>query len=167
MAEISHSVLVAYFQNIQINLKGLEDFFRMDLAEVKSSFRSGADFPCLVAESHESDFGDSKPNQTVQNRFFAFTVFYNPEKGNFTEQNEMLDASEKMGLKIIARMKYDSNKPDHFLFNRFKAESVKNHKVGPLFNEQLYGYRFTGEILATQPLVINADDWEDIDSVCS
>ena len=133
MPKITHSTIIDYFKNLSENLKDVKDFFRMDLIEIQSSFRSDADFPCLVVESHENDFSSSKINQTVNDRTFAFTVFYNPEKGNYDEQNTMLDLSEKMGLKIIARMKHDASLPEHILFNRFKQESVRSHKVGPLF----------------------------------
>ena len=139
----------------------------MDLAEIKGAFRSDADLPCLVVESHEGDWDKSKPNQSVNDRAFAFTVYYDPENGNFDEQNDMLGLSEAMGFKIIARMRHDATIKGHILYNKFKVESVRNHKVGPVFNEQLYGYRFTGEISGAQPLIVSADDWTDIDAVCS
>lgn len=167
MSKISHSIIIEYFETTQQNLNGLEDFFRMDLAEIKGAFRSDADLPCLVVESHESDFDKSKHHQTVNDRTFAFTIYYNPENGNFDEQNEMLDASEVMGLKVIARMKHDAANKTHFLFNKFKVSSVRSHKVGPVFNEKLYGYRFTGEILDNDALIINPEDWLDINEVCS
>lgn len=166
MATITHSIIVNYFSDLQKKLNGLEDFFRMDLTEIQGAFRSDADFPCLVVESHQSDLGKSQINHSVNDRSFAFTVFLNPEIGNYSEQNEMLDISEELGFKIIARMRYDATKPDHFLFNRFKVSSVQNQKVGPLFNEHLYGYRFTGEITAAQSLIVNTEDWTDIDEVC-
>ncbi|QQV91394.1 hypothetical protein Leef1_3 [Polaribacter phage Leef_1] len=167
MATISHNSIIAYFKDLQEKLIGLEDFFRIDLAEIKGAFRSDASFPCLVVESHESDLGKSKPNQSVNDRTFAFTVYFNPENGNFDEQNEMLDLSEAFGYKIIARMRHDATIKNHILFNRFKVSEVKNHKVGPVFNERLYGYRFTGEITAQQPLIVSPDDWTDIDLICS
>lgn len=167
MAEISHNSIIAYFKEIQENLIGLEDFFRMDLSEIKGAFRSDANFPCLVVESHESDLGKSKHNQSVNDRSFAFTVYFNPESGNYEEQNQMLDLSEAYGYKIIARMRHDASIKGHILFNRFKVSEVKNHKVGPVFNERLYGYRFTGEITAAQPLIVSPDDWVDIDVVCA
>jgi hypothetical protein len=163
---ISHAVIINYFEDLQKKLNGLNDFFRMDLAEIKSAFRSAASFPCLVVESHESDFGKSKTNQSVNDRTFAFTIYYKPENGNFDEQNEMLDLSEAMGLKIIARMRHDTAIRTHFLFNKFKVETIKNHKVGPVFNERLYGYRFTGEFTAGEPLKVSPEDWSDIDAVC-
>jgi hypothetical protein len=167
MPTISHNIIINYFKEIQENLNGLNDFFRMDLAEIKGAFRSDADFPCLVVESHESDFDKSKHHQTVNDRTFAFTIYYNPENGDFDEQNEMLDSSEAMGLKVIARMKHDAADKTHFLFNKFKVSSVGCHKVGPVFNEKLYGYRFSGEILDNDALIIDPADWTDIDEVCS
>ena len=82
------------------------------------------------------------------------------------EQNEMLDQCERLGLKIIARMRYDARQPGHLLHNRFKVSSVKWMKVGPLFTEELYGYRFTVEIEGGESLKVQADDWADIDTVC-
>tara|TARA_R110002096_G_C14661308_1_gene728008 strand:+ start:11761 stop:12258 length:498 start_codon:yes stop_codon:yes gene_type:complete len=164
---ITHSTIINYFKNIQTNLNGLEDFFRMDLSEIKGAFRSSANFPCMVAESFDIDFAKSQVNQSVTDKAFAFTIYYNPENENFDEQNTFLDLSEKMGYKVIARMKHDAADKTHFLFGRFKAETVRGHKVGPVFNERLYGYRFTGEITAPTPLIVDAADWEDIDAVCS
>ena len=164
---ISHTTIIAYFKDLQTKLNGLEDFFRMDLSEIQGAFRSSANFPCLVLESHEIDLGDSNFNQSVANRTFAFTVYFNPESGNFNEQNEMLDLSEMMGLKIIARMRHDTRLPESVIYNHFKVNSVKAHKVGPLFNEHLYGYRFSGEFVAASSVAVSADDWNDIDSVCS
>jgi len=166
MAEINHSVLEAYFKQIAANLKGINDYFRMDLTEITGAFRSSANFPCLLAESHESDLGDSSIQQTINNRTFAFTVYFKPAKKDYDDQNLKLTESEIFGYKIIARMKHDSTIKGHFLYNHFKVENVTNHKVGPVFNEKLYGYRFVGSIKAHQPLKVNPADWEDNPTIC-
>jgi len=166
VTEINHSVLDAYFKQIAANFKGIKDYFRMDLTEIQGAFRSSADFPCLLAESHDGDLGDSSIQQTINNRTFAFTVYFKPEKDDYDDQNLKLTQSEIFGFKIIARMKHDATIKGHFLHNHFKAETVKNHKVGPIFKEKLYGYRFTGEIKAHQPLIVDPNDWEDTPTIC-
>lgn len=166
MATITHKILVDYFKSIATNLNGIEDFHRMNLSEIQGSFRSSADFPCLAVESHDGDFGDSNIMQSVNSRGFAFTVFTNPERGDYEDQDTKLTESENYGKKIIARMRHDASVKGHFLNGSFKAATVKYSKVGPLYQEELYGFRFVGEITSTDPLIVDPADWEDITEIC-
>ena len=163
---INHSSIVAYFKAIAENLVGVNGFFRMDLTEIQGSFRSTANFPCLVIESHEGDLGDSNLMSSVNDRTFAFTIFLNPKNDDYDSQNEFLNTSEELGLKVIARMRHDARVPDHLLNNAFKASDVTYSKVGPLFQEALYGYRFVGSFSKHQPLKVVPADWDDIDAIC-
>jgi len=165
-AIINHTVLTAYFKNIATHLVGINDFFRMDLTEIQGAFRSTATFPCLVIEAHEGDYGDSNTMQTVNNRTFAFTVYTKPQTGDYEDQDNCLNISETLGKKILARMRHDAKTPEHFLHNNFKVEECSYAKVGPIFNERLYGYRFIGNISAHEPLIVNPLDWTDVPVVC-
>lgn len=164
--QITHANIVAYFEKLVTNLKGIESFFRMDLTEIQSSFRSSANFPCLVLESYEGDLQDSNTSNSVNQKTFAFTIYTNPKADDYNQQNLELSLSEELGLKIIGRMRHDAAQPDHLLFRKFKVENVSYAKVGPVFNERLYGYRFIGVFLENQSLKINPLDWEDLPSVC-
>lgn len=164
---VSHQSLVDYFQNIATQLIGLEDFFRMDLTEIQSAFRSTAKLPCLVLESHEGSLEDSNTQTNINDRTFAFTVYLKPKNGDYDDQNMKLDTAEKLGLKIIARMRYDSNRPGNILHNRFKVNTVTYAKVGPVFNERLYGYRFIGSIKGLETLKLNPADWSDTPELCN
>jgi len=166
MNDINHLILVNYFSSIAENHKGINGFFRMDLTEIMGSFRNGIGLPCLVLESHDGDFGDSNIQSTVNNRGFAFTIYSNPDKNNYVEQNEKLSDCELIGLQVIARMKHDATIPTHFLYNKFKVSSVKYGKVGPIFSEKLYGYRFQGEIMGNEPLLFDPSIWSDNPSTC-
>ena len=167
MAVITHQILVNYFKSIAENLNGIEDFHRMNLSEIQGSFRSSANFPCLTIESHDGDFKDSNLIQSVNDRAFAFTVFTKPKIGDYEDQDTKLTESEAYGKKIIARIKHDASIKDHFLHQNFKVETVSYSKVGPLYQEQLYGFRFTGQIKASDPLIVNPDDWTDLDTTCA
>lgn len=166
MSIVTHTIIVDYFASLAQNLKSLEGFFRMDLTEIQGAFRSKAKLPCLVLESHEGDFSESNVLSSVNARTFAFTIYDKHKKGDYDDQNIILNSAEETGLKIIARMKHDASLPDHFLYNRFKVEDVKYSKVGPVFNERLYGYRFVGEIKGNEPLKVNPEDWEDSPTIC-
>lgn len=138
----------------------------MDLAEITGAFRSGITFPAMVVESPEGDLNGSSIHNSVIQRTGAFTVYKKPTKGNFQQQNEYLDDCEKLGLKIVARMRLDNANPDHAMYQRFDIPGISWIKVGPIFNENLYGYRFTYPIKGSEPLTVNPADWQDLDSVC-
>lgn len=164
----THKPIVDYFESLNENLIDFNEnsFFRMDLDELFGAFRSGITFPCMTTESPEGDAGDSTLSNSVIGRFWAFTIYQNPERGNAQQLNQMLDECEQIGLKIVSRMRLDARNPEHLLYNKFKVASVKWVKVGPVFTENLYGYRFSGEFKDNEALTVKAEDWIDLDTVC-
>lgn len=164
----THKPILDYFQSLNEKLVDFPEksYFRMDLEEIMGSFRSRINFPAMAVESPDGDAEGSTVSNSVLGRLFAFTIYQNPEKGNFAEQNQMIDQCERIGLKIIARMRYDAFDPEHLLYNHFLVSSVKWTKVGPIFNEELFGYRFTGIISGSESLKVDPADWSDVDSVC-
>lgn len=163
----THAIIVNYFSNIADTLIDLKSFYRMDLTEIQGAFRNNKVTPTLVLESHEADLGDSNVMQTVKNISFAFTIYILPKTGDYDDQNAKLDESEIIGLKVIARMRHDATIPGHFLYNKFKSAEVNYSKVGPVFNEELYGFRFSGNIKAPDPLIVNPTDWTDNPTICN
>lgn len=165
---MTHKTLIDYFESLNTLLVdfGENSFFRMDLSEITGAFRSGITFPAMAVESPDGDLEDTSNNNSVLGKDFAFTVYKKPTSGNYEEQNQFLDDCETIGLKIIARMRYDAMDNDHFLYNRFDPSTVNYIKVGPIFNENLFGYRFTGKIKGSKSLQINPEDWSDLNSPC-
>lgn len=164
---LNHNILVNYFSDLATQLKSINSFFRMNLTEIMGAFRSTAEFPCMVIESHEGDFGDSTPISSINNIAFGFTIYTNPDNDDYDAQNQDLATAEEIGIKILARMRHDATQPNHILYNRFKIETVTYSKVGPIFNEQLYGYRFVGAIRLQEPLTVNPDDWDYEPNICT
>ena len=165
---MTHQQIIAYFKTVNQNLNvfGDNSFFRMDLSEITGGFRTGITFPCLVAESPEGDGSESNLHSSVMGKLFAFTVYHKPQRGNYDDQNEKLGECEAIVLKILARMRHDARIPDHLLYNRLEISSVNYIKVGPIFTENLYGYRCTGMIKAEVPLKVDPADWDDVEEVC-
>lgn len=165
----THKPIIDYFEYLNLKLKDFPEksFFRMDHEEIFGAFRSGINFPAMTVESPEGSAEGSGVTNSVVDRVFAFTVYMNPAMGDFEEQNIMLDQCEIIVKKILSRMKYDSTVEGHLLKDRFDVNTANWLKVGPLFSEQLYGYRCTGVIQGHEPLIIDAADWDDIDLICS
>lgn len=166
---MTHKPIIDYFEQLNANLLDFPEksFFRMDLAEIQGSFRSGINFPAMVVESPEGNTEGSTINASVINRTGAFTVYQNSKQGDFGQQNQLLDQCERIGIKILARMRLDNANPAHAMHNRFDIPGVTWIKVGPIFTEKLYGYRFMYDLRGTESLIVDPADWSDIDEVCS
>lgn len=168
MTSPTHKPIIDYFESLNAALKDFPEksFFRMDLSEINGAFRTGIGFPALGIESPELDTEGSNINNSVVGRTFAFTVYVNPRQGNYERQNLDLDLAEKIGWKIIARMRHDARNPESLLYNKFDSSAVSAIKIGPVFTEMLYGYRFTGTIRGSESLKLDPADWGDIETTC-
>lgn len=166
MKQITHQDIVNYMRSLADNHLDIKDFFRMDVTEIQGAFRAGIDFPCLALESLEGDFSGSSTGNSIDNQSFAFTMLTAPVIGDFKEQNIMLDQSQIIGKELIARMRHDARVKGHLLHKAFYVSGVNYHKVGPLFLEHLYGYRFVVELRYKTELIVDVGVWKDLDSVC-
>lgn len=165
---MTHKLIIDYLEQLNLNLNDFaeDSFFRLDLTEIEGGIRTGISYPCMAVESPDIDFSESTINSSVIAKIFSFTVFMNPDSENSEEKDFMTDLCERIGLKILARMRHDARTPEHPLYNKFLIESCEGIKVGPVFTELLHGYRFTGIIKGNETLKVNAADWADIDLVC-
>ena len=166
--KLSHSKLKEYYKSIHeksVDFTG-NSFFRVNPVQIAGSFFDDAKYPSLVIEAADGDLGSSSEVETVATRTTAFTVYMNPDRHDYNQQDEFIDKCENIGFKILQRMRHDSMKPDHFLNGVFDKISWSWIQVGPIFTNQLYGYRFMGQLKSSESLQINHNDWSDLDSNC-
>lgn len=165
---MSHNQLVNYMSNLATQNIATKDFFRFNIAEIQGALKSGITFPCLAMESHEGNFEGSTPNNSIEQKIFAFSILDKPTSpNNFDSENEVLDNCELIGKQFLARMRYDARNPASILYNAFDVVNVNYHKVGPLYMDKLFGYRFE---VALKPATINLkpdhNHWSDITDSC-
>lgn len=163
---ISHQDIIDYTKFLAENSEDVLYHFRFDQTELQGAIRTGIEYPAFALESHEGDFSGSSKHSTVLNKTFAFSILFDPKRGNFDQQNEYLNTAESIGIQFIARMRLDSANKDHFLYNALKIDEIKFHKVGPIFSSKLYGYRFEVSLNNNGSLKVDPSKWKDIDSVC-
>lgn len=153
----------AYFKNLSEKHKQIHDFFRMNLSEIQGAFRRGVELPALVLESYDGGIGGSKISTDIH-RGFAFTIYLKARKNNYDDQDVKLNLAEQIGIQIIARMHIDSFNKESIIYNQFDKNTAEWHKVGPVFTEGLFGYRFTGEFKGLQSLKVDGSVWTDIEN---
>ena len=166
---ISHQTIIGYLQNLvdQHTDIRIEDFYRMDISEILGAMKTSIQYPCFALESHEGNFDSSSAMNSLENKIFAFSILKKPEYGNFEDQNTALDDCELIGKQFLARMRYDSAQETSLLHKLFSLGNVNYHKVGPLYTDHLYGYRFEISLLPDKTsMKVTPENWTDIDEVC-
>ena len=93
--------------------------------------------------------------------------FSKPKKGDFDDENIKLDNCELIGKQFLKRMRLDSLTNGSAIYRAFDLEKVSYHKVGPLYTDHLYGYRFEVPLNAIKVnMQPDPDNWSDIDTIC-
>ena len=165
--DLSHNDIVAYMSNLTTQNLNTNDFFRMNIAEIQGAINSKIQYPCLALESHEGNFDGSSPNNTLEQKTFAFSILDKPAKRTFDAENTSLDLAETIGQQFLARMRYDNADATSQLYQAFNINRVSYHKVGPIYADGLFGYRFEIPLNPTKSnLKPIADNWSDLNTIC-
>lgn len=126
--------------------------------------RDGIASPYLALFDYKlSLFGPEQ--RTVATRKLGFAIMLNQVNTNdFQAQYTAIDQAETIALQIIARIRYDNNQKNHFLWNAFIKESVKINPVELSANS--YGVEVFIHFKNPQALSLQPDNWKDVDTVC-
>lgn len=121
----------------------------------------------MAMESHEGNFEGSSSHNSIESKSFAFSIMSKTQAGDYDGQNSVLDQAEIIGKQVLARIRLDATDPTHILYKLFDIARVSFHKIGPIYVDQLYGYRFEIPLKPNKVLAkVSPDDWTDIDEVC-
>lgn len=163
MAEITHNILVSYFQNLSEQHVDINSFYRFDIAEIQSKMKSGMGEIVLALEAAEISLGDNgSQNKTVAHTL-AFSILGQAKADKHDEVNEMLDRCETIMLEVERRILKDSEDPTHWLYNRYSQNDTFAMKVGPIFSATRWGYRLSITLRNTDTKRMpNAAKWSDL-----
>lgn len=167
MKNNSYLKIKDYFEILVSKHKYINEFvgyFSRDLHS-KSASRKGIASPYLALFKYEIGLDGSEQN-TVAVRKLGFAVmFNNVAPDDFNKQYEAIDTAEQLALSILARIRFDNNKKEHFLYNSLLKDSIR---ILPIeLSAQSFGVEVYFNLKNPQNLVVNPEDWEDIDEVCS
>lgn len=166
MQENSYLEIKQYFENLVEQSNFLFDFvgfFQREWANRTASVK-GLQTPSLTLFKYQLGF-DGPEENTVAVRQIGFAVMYNDIKADdFEAQYNAISNAEKLALKVLARIRFDHYKNDHFLFNSFIKESVEINPVELSAND--FGVEVFFSLKNKQLLKIEPSDWKDIDTIC-
>lgn len=163
MAEISYTVLLDYFRDIQVKHVDLNSFFRFDRREIMGKMRSGVNYPALLMEDTDIDYAENGGQNKYEGFEVSVLVLKYAKSGDFGLIEQVLGECQEIAREIERRITGDSENPAHWLYNRYDANSTTIHKVGPIFSDPCYGYRLTTTLFNTMGKRLpNTAKWSDL-----
>lgn len=167
MRGTSYLELKNYFNQIVEKSEFLEDFigyFSRELRNKKQSSR-GIQFPCLALFNYNFGIEGEQMATSSAVRNLSFAILLDAPADDYEKQYEAIDKAEKLALKVASRMRFDANRPEHFLYGAFVKNGVEVRPV-ELDVSRLFGVEVSFQLKNIQSLKLDADDWSDVDKVC-
>lgn len=145
-------------------IQGSVGYFSREIIEKASSF-NGIASPFLAIYDYELGLDGGEQN-TVGVRKITFSiVFADAPLDDFEGQQAKIDQAEQIAIQLLARLRWDSNDKNHFLYQSFQKELTK---IYPIEEPQahLYGVDVVVHLRTQQSLRVNPDDWHDVFLTC-
>ncbi|WP_312750586.1 hypothetical protein [Epilithonimonas hominis] len=167
MQENNYTQTKNYFKNLAEQSNFINDFvgfFRREwLDRVSSTMKLKS--PILALYDYRLGFdGPEQKTSTVRKVGFAI-MFNNVKSGDLEGQYNAINEAEIMAVKILSRIRLDSYKENHMLYNAFLKDSVEISPVELSGNE--FGVEVTFNLKNIQSLKVFKEDWKDIENICS
>lgn len=170
-AKASFKKIVDYLTNLGTQHIDIADVFRWNKLEFSGSLRTKIPGTVMLIDSIEI-----KPLATnskiINQNYCAFTILgksgvSTAKLDAYAQQNEVLDFCQGVAFEIMARLFYDAETTNlqgvlKWLYNNVEKDSFHLFKVGPVFTEQLYGYRCEFTIKAPEIYTIDTTKWQDL-----
>ncbi len=155
-----------YFANLveqHTSIKEFIGYFSRELS-IKDARRDGIASPYLALFKYEMGFEGQQMNSTAVRKLGFAVMFNGIASDKYEEQYNAIDKAEQLALSVLARINFNSNDRNHFLYNAFIKESVKILPVE--LSTRSFGVEVYFSLKNPQSLKLNPKDYEDIEAVC-
>jgi|GEM_PF-1393964 len=171
MPRISFLTIVNYLESLASKHTLINDSYRWNLNEVEGQLKSGLTLPVLFIDPVEvKPSGDAA--KTFHSNITAFTILGKPgvntnKLDSYDEQNEVLDYCQQLCFDVQERIMHDAtiariDDEKNWMYGLVDKSSFHFFKVGPLFTDQLYGYRCELTLKNKVSLYIEKNKWTDL-----
>lgn len=118
--------------------EGDRHFFRGELQEFFENLRSRVNFPCLVVESSEVEYGGERSNPYKQRTTSFIVADSYDQVGDYNEMEYRMSICERIAEQLLGRMMNDREKPFRFVkIEEASGEYLANEA------QRYVGYRIT------------------------
>jgi hypothetical protein len=163
--------IVNFLMDLGNNHNDIQQVFRWNRMELNGSFRHNPNQTNMLIDSVEVFVTNPNHNNFSQNNC-AFTILGKQDVSTakldaYNEQNEVLEHCLEIAFEVASRIKYESTETNlqgelKWLYNNVELDSFHFFKVGPVFTQQLYGYRCEFTIKQKQCLKPDINKWKDL-----
>jgi hypothetical protein len=154
--------LVSYFEKIaseHIEIKhssSKKHFYRFELDEVITAICSNINYPALILESYDFNYGDSHSDNIMKHRSGAFILIDKvTDQGDYNKIHEVWDKMEQIGDDILVRMRSDKASRNEPAIRDFDISASEGMPFSVKSLGQ-YGVRFT--FVLKSPVNVNIDE---------
>lgn len=145
-------------------IKASVGYFSREIIEKASSF-SGIASPFLAIYDYELGLDGGELNTIGKRKIVFSIVFADAPYDDFEAQQECIDQAEHIALQLLARIRWDNNDKNHFLYKALEKDLTK---IYPIEEPQahLFGVEVELHFTTTQSLQVNPNHWEDVFLTC-
>ena len=156
-----------YFHHLADKHKKIKEkvgYFSREILEKTNSF-AGIASPFLAIYDYELGLDGGELNTIGRRKVIFSIIFSDAPHDDFEGQQKKIDEAERIALQLLARIRWDNNDKNHFLYGTFEKELTR---IYPIEEPQahLYGVDVEVHFKTKEPLVANAEDWEDVFLTC-
>lgn len=142
---------------------------RWNLAELNGQMRTNNQESIMLIDAPQINSEASERNVHVHD--CAFTILGKPGVSapridDYEKQNEIIQHCQNICFEVASRIQVDSYKSEDaslkWLYAGLQKQSFQYFKVGPIFTNNLYGYRCQFEITTREVYTIDPLKWSDV-----
>jgi hypothetical protein len=148
-------------KHIEIN-----DVFRWNRLELAGALRRASNNTIMLIDAVEVTPVSS--GKSAHSNNCAFTILGKKDVktdkiDSYAEQNEVLEHCLLIAFEVAARLILEANNPsEKWLYGNIEKGSFTYNKVGPLFSNNLFGYRCEFSIKSMEKYQVDESKWTDL-----
>jgi hypothetical protein len=168
---INFKSYIAYFKNLaekHVDIahddNGTIRFARLNPEEWLSGMRGNIDIDgkVMILESYEHTAKDLHSDNHLQDYTGAFMILGRAQVDDFDTQDTVIKECEEICIEISKRIYNNSLDYDNRFFLNIEPSQYTFQKVGPLYNNQWFGFRLQFDFTDKYDITVDDNKWSDL-----
>lgn len=163
----SFEQIIGFLTNLGNQHVDINTVIRFNRLELSGALRAGAQKSIMLLDAIEITTQKTSNVQVHLNQC-AFTILGKPNVStaridDYETQNEVLQHTQTIAFEVATRIKTEAEKiANDWLYGNLVKDSFTFFKVGPVFTENLYGYRCEFVIRSNEVYEVDVTKWSDL-----